>query len=82
MPQKSDRRSAGTKRAAITCNEGTAAASPMPMRMRAARSAGKLVAAAMGVAAWAADQTKSPAKSTTFGEYWDDAIPAGARPKQ
>ena len=33
MPQKSDRRSAGTKRAAITCNEGTAAALEMAAMM-------------------------------------------------
>jgi hypothetical protein len=81
-PQNLEREEAGTKLAAMTCSDGIAAASPRPIKARAARSAVRPTSAAAGVAACAMLQRSSPAPSTTLGEEAEEASPAGPRPRK
>eukprot|EP00962_Isochrysis_galbana_P057595 scaffold30032_cov138-Isochrysis_galbana.AAC.11 len=81
-PQNLEREEAGTKLAAMTCSDGIAAASPRPIKARAARSGVRPMSAAAGVAAWAMLHSTSPAPSTTLGEEAEEASPAGPRPRK
>eukprot|EP00967_Tisochrysis_lutea_P120264 scaffold197023_cov35-Tisochrysis_lutea.AAC.3 len=81
-PQNLEREDAGTKLAAMTCSEGIAAASPIPIIARAKRSGAIPTSATAGVTACARLQMTRPAPSTALGEVDDEASPAGPSPRK
>mmetsp|Transcript_15210 Transcript_15210/g.59466 ORF Transcript_15210/g.59466 Transcript_15210/m.59466 type:complete len:271 (-) Transcript_15210:442-1254(-) len=70
-----DRSALGTHRAVRLFMHGSATPSPRPMTARVSSSAGRLVAAASGVAIVASDQTSMPPPSTALPPYLSASTP-------